>query len=50
MQIMQIYEYVAPLMTVLLTAVFAAVIGWAYWPGSKARFERDGHIPLRDGE
>jgi cbb3-type cytochrome oxidase subunit 3 len=47
---MEFYEYVAPVMMVALLVVFVAIILWTYWPRSKARFERDGEIPLRDGE
>ncbi len=42
------YGAVAPLMGVVVVAVFVGIIAWAYWPKHRARFEADGHIPLRD--
>jgi len=31
-----------------LVVLFVAIVGWAYWPSRKARFERDGRIPFDD--
>jgi cbb3-type cytochrome oxidase subunit 3 len=50
METMELYRHVAPIIMVALIVVFAAIIGWAYWPKHKARFEKDAQIPLRDGE
>jgi cbb3-type cytochrome oxidase subunit 3 len=32
----------------LVVAVFAMLVVVTYWPGRKARFQRDAMIPLRD--
>jgi len=50
MDIMHIYGQLAPIVMVVLVIVFASIIAWAYWPKHKDRFERDGHIPLRDDD
>ena len=50
MDVMHIYGQIAPIVMVALLIVFAAIIGWAYWPKHKDRFERDGQIPLRDDD
>lgn len=50
MDVMQLYGQIAPIMMVTLIIVFAAIVAWAYWPKHKARFEKDGHIPLRDDD
>ena len=50
MDVMELYSRIAPVMMVLLLLIFAGIIAWAYWPSHKARFERDGHIPLNDGD
>lgn len=47
---MELYSQIAPVMMVALLIVFAGIVAWAYWPKHKARFEDDGHIPLRDGD
>lgn len=31
-------------------AVFVAILVTTYWPGRRARFERDARIPLQDDE
>jgi cbb3-type cytochrome oxidase subunit 3 len=33
---------------VLMIATFVMLVALTFWPGRKARFERDGHIPLQD--
>ncbi|MEM7021902.1 MAG: cbb3-type cytochrome c oxidase subunit 3 [Pseudomonadota bacterium] len=33
-----------------LMILFLAIVGWAYWPKRKARFEEDAQIPLRDDD
>jgi cytochrome c oxidase cbb3-type subunit 4 len=34
--------------TVVLTAAFVALCGWAYSPSRRARFEADGRLPFHD--
>jgi cytochrome c oxidase cbb3-type subunit 4 len=43
-----LYADIAPLMGVVVVAVFIGIVAWAYWPKHRARFEADGQIPLRD--
>ncbi|HKO08837.1 MAG: cbb3-type cytochrome oxidase subunit 3 [Alphaproteobacteria bacterium] len=50
MEIMDLYSHLATAIMVVLVFVFAAIVAWAYWPRHKARFEKDGQIPLRDGD
>ncbi len=50
MDAMQFYSQVAPILMVALVLIFAGVAAWAYWPKQRARFERDGLIPLRDDD
>jgi cbb3-type cytochrome oxidase subunit 3 len=50
MDIMVLYSHLATALMVALVFVFAAIVGWAYWPRHKARFEYDSEIPLRDGD
>ena len=33
---------------VFMFATFVMLVALTFWPGRKARFERDGHIPLQD--
>lgn len=30
--------------------LFLGIVGWAFWPSNKAKFESHGHIPLDDDE
>jgi len=50
MDVMKYYAQVAPILMVLIVLIFAGVTAWAYWPKQRARFERDGQIPLRDDD
>jgi len=50
MEIMDLYSHLATVIMVALVLVFAAIVAWAYWPRHKARFEKDGQIPLRDDD
>jgi len=50
MEMMQLYSQLATVLMVALVFVFAAIVGWAYWPRHKARFQHDSEIPLRDGD
>jgi len=50
MDVTQFYEQVAPILMVVVVLVFIGIAAWAYWPKHRARFERDGWIPLRDDE
>jgi cytochrome c oxidase cbb3-type subunit 4 len=36
--------------TAVSLACFVGIVAWAYSPRNKARFERDGRIPLDDLE
>jgi cytochrome c oxidase cbb3-type subunit 4 len=47
---MTYYTQVAPIVTVVVVLVFIGIAAWAYWPKSRARFERDAQIPLRNDE
>lgn len=44
------YEALAPILGVAMVTLFSAIALWAYWPKHKARFERDGQIPLREDD
>ena len=50
MDVTQFYEQVAPILMVVVVLVFIGIAAWAYWPKQRARFERDGLIPLRDDD
>ena len=41
-------EFIRPLWTVWLMAVFFAIVTWAFWPKNKARFEKDARIVFDD--
>jgi cbb3-type cytochrome oxidase subunit 3 len=45
---MQILLFLMRHSIVLVGAVFLLLMVTTYWPGRRARFERDAHIPLRD--
>ena len=50
MNVMNFYTQVAPILMVVVVLIFIGVTAWAYWPKHRARFERDGRIPLRDDD
>ncbi|HLI14370.1 MAG TPA: cbb3-type cytochrome c oxidase subunit 3 [Alphaproteobacteria bacterium] len=50
MDVMHYYGHVAPVLMVALVIIFGAIVAWAYWPKQKERFEKDGKIPLHDGD
>lgn len=50
MNVMHLYSHIAPVLMVVLIVVFGLIAGWAYWPKHKSRFDKDSHIPLRDGD
>ena len=50
MEIMELYSHLATAVLVALVFLFAGIVAWAYWPRHKARFEKDGQIPLRDDD
>jgi cbb3-type cytochrome oxidase subunit 3 len=43
---MQFYAYMVWM--VVSIGLFAAILTWALWPGSREHFEKYGDIPLRD--
>jgi len=50
MDLQAYYALVAPTLGIGVLVVFMAIVGWAYWPKHRQRFEADGRIPLRDDE
>jgi hypothetical protein len=45
---MQIVQWLRDYSTVWMFAVFLITVGLVFWPGRKARFDRDAQIPLQD--
>ena len=45
---MQFYAYMTWM--VVSIVLFALILAWALWPGSRERFQKYGDIPLRDDE
>jgi len=45
---MQFYAYMVWM--VVSIVLFAVILAWALWPGSRERFQQYGDIPLRDDE
>ena len=41
-------EWLRPMWTIWLFAVFVAIVFWAFRPGNKARFEADARIVFKD--
>jgi len=50
MDLQQISEVAASLWPLWLMIVFLSIVGWAYWPSHKKRFEDYGDIPFRDDD
>jgi cbb3-type cytochrome oxidase subunit 3 len=48
MTVMDILLWLASHAIVGVVAVFLLLMASVYWPGRRARFERDAMIPLRD--
>ena len=44
-----ILRFLADYSVVFVGGVFLVLVASVYWPGRKARFDRDAMIPLRDG-
>ncbi len=34
--------------TLAFIVIFGGIVVWAYWPGNRKKFEKDGQIPLDD--
>ena len=45
---MQVITWLQQHSILFMVAVFVMIVVTTFWPGRKARFERDGRIPLQD--
>jgi cbb3-type cytochrome oxidase subunit 3 len=48
MSFIDILPWLAAHSVLLVMAVFGLLIATTYWPGRRARFQKDAMIPLRD--
>jgi cbb3-type cytochrome oxidase subunit 3 len=45
---MRVVQFLRDYSVVFMFATFVMILLLTFWPGRKARFERDGQIPLQD--
>jgi cbb3-type cytochrome oxidase subunit 3 len=45
---MQVITWLQQHSILFMVAVFVMILVTTFWPGRKARFERDGRIPFQD--
>lgn len=45
---MAIVHWIQHYSVVFMLGVFLMILATTFWPGRKAKFERDGRIPLED--
>lgn len=46
----EVYQWLRSLWLVWLMALFIGIVVWTYWPKRKAEMEKQGRIPLEDGD
>jgi len=42
----QMYELLRSLWVVWLMLIFLGIVGWAFWPRNRGRFEAQARLPL----
>ena len=45
---MWVFQWLRDYSIVLMLFTFVMMLALTFWPGRRARFERDGNIPLQD--